>query len=61
MGNQQEVRLAKLQEISRQLVEKSVLSTFIQADVAQVTTRWSKLKQQVILSYLTYLELVFAI
>jgi hypothetical protein len=52
MGNQQEVQLAKLQDISRQLVEKSVLSNFIQADVAQVTTRWSKLKQQVIKKHL---------
>lgn len=47
MGNQQEAQLAKLQDISRQLVEKSILSNFIQADVAQVTSRWSKIKQQV--------------
>ncbi|XP_035715809.1 dystrophin isoform X4 [Folsomia candida] len=46
MGGQQEAQLAKLQDISRQMVEKSVLSNFIQADIAQVTTRYSQLKQQ---------------
>lgn len=51
MGGQQEAQLAKLQLISRQMVEKAVLSNFIQADVAQVTSRYSQLKQQVLCGY----------
>lgn len=47
MGSQQDVRLAQLQEISHQLVERSVLVQSTQAEVGQVMTRWSQLNQKV--------------
>lgn len=53
MGSQQDVRLAQLQEISHQLVERSVLVQSTQSEVSQVMARWSQLNQKV-----RYVELV---
>lgn len=53
MGSQQDVRLAQLQEISHQLVERSVLVQSTQSEVSQVMARWSQLNQKV-----RYFELV---
>ncbi len=47
MGSQQDVRLAQLQEISHQLVERSVLVQSTQSEVSQVMARWSQLNQKV--------------
>lgn len=47
MGSQQDVRLAQLQEISHQLVERNVLVQSTQAEVSQVMARWSQLNQKV--------------
>lgn len=47
MGSQQDARLAQLQEISHQLVERGVLVQSTQAEVSQVMNRWSQLNQKV--------------
>ncbi|CAL8109930.1 unnamed protein product [Orchesella dallaii] len=46
MGSQQDARLAQLQEISHQLVERGVLVQSTQAEVSQVMARWSHLNQK---------------
>jgi hypothetical protein len=47
MGQQQEARIAKLQNIGRKLVQDGILVNSIQADVQKVTNRWTQLNQQV--------------
>lgn len=47
MGSQQESRLAKLQDVGRQLVVQDMLATDIQRDLNQVNQRWTALNQKV--------------
>jgi len=48
VGDEQEARLSKLQDIGRKLVHENILVKNIQQDVQQVTNRWTYLNQQVI-------------
>lgn len=45
--NHPELRLEKIQEIGKQLIESNIMTQSIQADVESLTSRWKSLNNQV--------------
>lgn len=50
--NHPEIRLEKIQEIGKQLIESNIMTQSIQADVESLTSRWESLNNQVCHCYI---------